>query len=88
MSRLQRQWRTIRSLRPQKKETEMDLVPIQKYISAIQQILDNRQSNLRKEQIEKEIDDWEVDKDEKEHIYWASEDPKANEDFMKVKFEH
>ena len=53
MSRLQRQWRTIRPLRPQKKETEMDLVPIQKYISAIQQILDNRQSNLRKEQIEK-----------------------------------
>ena len=88
MSRLQRQWRTIRSLRPQKKETEMDLVPIQKYISAIQQILDNRQSNLRKEQIEKGIVDWEVDKDEKEHIYWATENSKAYEDFIKVKFEH
>lgn len=88
MSRLQRQWRTIHSLRPQKKETEMDLVQIEKYINAIQQILDNRYSNLKNEQTEKEIDDWEVDKDENEHIYWATEDPKPYEDFMKVKFEH
>ena len=63
------------------KSAEMDLVPIKKYTEAVQHIIDNRRAR-RKEQQSRDDEEKEV------HIFFATEDPKAYEEFMKAKPQH
>ena len=62
------------------KHAEMELVPIAMYMKAIQQILDDRKAQKRRNErndVEKDV-----------HIYLATEDPQAYEEFMNAKPRH
>ena len=70
------------------KHAEMKLVPIEKYMNAVQEILDHRKAHRRRNQQQTTKHRNSSEEEEEVHIYLATEDPKAYEEFMKVKPNH
>ena len=78
------------------KQAEMELVPIEKYVKAVQEILDNRPAQKKQQHVQNKLVgmdrstaiDGDSDVDDEVHIYLATEDPDAYEEFMKSKPKH